>query len=1045
MDTNPSGPSELEELYEMEQVFAINTESRQKKGMFVLSGFVVNRGKEYPVRVLIDSGSSHQYISSDFIRKSSLEIEENRNSSHWVQVADGNYMQASGRVHCTLVMDRYRTRIEARVLEMPQYDLILGIDWLRSATPVIDWEDMSMQVRGEEGEICELYPPSTTQYVSTRGRTFAIEEIDPVGYVEADKILKQPGSTACLFAIRVPTEEKRTATSPREAKQDTEKLESIPMPTIGDDRVRTLIDGFSDIFREELPPELPPTRDHEHDIDTGHSSPININAYPLSPIHTEEQSRQIAQMLDQGLIQESASPWGFPVLFVKKPGGKLRMCIDFRALNAVTKKNGYPLPRIQECLDQIGDAKYLSKIDLTQGYYQVRVATKDREKTAFNTREGKFEYLAMPFGLANAPATFQTMMNRILRPFIKERFVIVYLDDILIFSKNAHEHWQHLTKVFKALRENKLYAKPSKCLLAVEELEFCGHLVGHGQVQPLRSKIDMIVNWPTPTNVHEVRQFLGLATYYRRFIRNFAKICVPLHDLLKEEDVEKRKKKFRRIIWTAMCANAFRTLKQALTSGPILRQPDTRRAFVIETDASEWAIGCVLLQVDTDTGKLHPAAYDGRKLTPAELNYPVHEKELLAIKYALQTWRVYIDNGQTVTVYTDHESLKYLSTMKKPTKRLARWIEEFGEYNLDLQYRKGSLQVVPDALSRRPDLMGEGPRNLAAELNLLQVDNEDEWAYYMLEFIQKGAAPPAEHAEEIYKDRQFFTGTDELLHIEDDGSKSPYIPVANRADFLETMHNSYGHLAYPGILGIVRGRGWWRTLAKNIKSFVSHCPQCQVAQRSRPGQETEVPQTLTSQGLQLFDRWAIDLIGVLPETPAKNRWIVTAIEYLTSWPVAKALPDATAATIAAFLHDDITMVYGPPKELLSDNGPNLAGEVMTEYTKLLKLHHRFTTPYHPRTNGKVENFNGFLGATLTRMLVNQPIIRWDLYISQALFAVRVRIHATSGDSPYSLLFGKHPRIVTDGNEPRPLALDGTEWTQLLERIKKMQHQRLLAN
>ncbi|SLM34509.1 Reverse transcriptase domain [Lasallia pustulata] len=207
----------------------------------------------------------------------------------------------------------------------------------------------------------------------------------------------------------------------------------------------------------------------------------------------------------------------------------------------------------------------------------------------------------MPFGLANAPATFQTMMNCILQPFIKEQFIIVYLDDILIFSKNAHEHWQYLIK----------------CLLAVEELEFCGYLVGYGRVRPLRSKIKIIVNWPTPTNVHEVRQFLG-------------------------------------------------------------------RVFVIETDASEWAIGCVLLQIDTDTGKLHPVAYDGRKLSPAEINYPVHEKELLAIKYALQTWRVYIDNRQAVTVYTDYESLKYLSTIKKPIKRLARWIKEFREYNLDL-------------------------------------------------------------------------------------------------------------------------------------------------------------------------------------------------------------------------------------------------------------------------------------------------------------------------------------------------------------------------
>jgi hypothetical protein len=232
----------------------------------------------------------------------------------------------------------------------------------------------------------------------------------------------------------------------------------------------------------------------------------------------------LAKMLDQGLIQESASPWGFPVLFAKKPEGKWRMCIDYRALNAVTKKNGYPLPRIQDCLDRIGNARILSKIDLTQGYYQVRIAEGDVEKTAFNTRQGKFEFLAMPFGLSNAPATFQTMMNRILRPFL-DVFVIVYLDDILIFSDTEDEHAEHLAKVLEVLQTNALFCKPPKCIFAVPQLEFCGHLVGGGVVKPLTSKVAVIRNWPKPTNVHEVRQFLGIASYYRRYIRNFAAIA----------------------------------------------------------------------------------------------------------------------------------------------------------------------------------------------------------------------------------------------------------------------------------------------------------------------------------------------------------------------------------------------------------------------------------------------------------------------------------------------------------------------------------------
>ena len=278
-------------------------------------------------------------------------------------------------------------------------------------------------------------------------------------------------------------------------------------------------------------------------------------------------------MLEKGLIRTSSSDWGAPVLFVKKSSGEWRMCIDYRGLNAVTEKNTYPLPRIQDCLDRIGSAKFISKLDLLSGFHQVRNTSESIPKTAFNTRMGKFEYLVMPMGLTNAPATFQTLMNTILQPFL-DRFVIVYLDDILIFSDSVEDHQKHLDEVLQALENNQLFAKPSKCTIAAQEVEFCGHLVGNGVVKTTRSKTKLIDDWPIPKNVHEVRQFLGLASYYRRFVRNFATIAAPLSDLLKESDENLRKVKNRTIIWTARCQHAFETLKDALTSEPILRQLD---------------------------------------------------------------------------------------------------------------------------------------------------------------------------------------------------------------------------------------------------------------------------------------------------------------------------------------------------------------------------------------------------------------------------------------------------------------------------------------
>ena len=314
--------------------------------------------------------------------------------------------------------------------------------------------------------------------------------------------------------------------------------------------------------------------------------------------------------------------------------------------------------------------------------------------------------------------------------------------------------------------------------------------------------------------------------------------------------------------------------------------------------------------------------------------------------------------------------------MRNPSKRLARWIAEFSEYNLDIKHRKGTQMVVPDAISRRPDLMGKGPRNIAAKIMALRKvqRDEDAWARHMVQHLRDGTIPPAAERNRIYENRFLFTTkNDELYRLEDEIG-SPYIPIAFRADLVERLHNEYGHLGYPAILGIFKGRGWWPNLQDDLRQYTMYCPQCQISKRSRLTLEREQPQTLTSNSLQIFDRWAIDLIGILPKTPAGNRWIITAIEYVTGWPIAKAVPEATAEVVAKFVHDEITMVYGAPRELLSDNGSNITGEVMQHYLSILKTKHRVTTPYHPRTNGKVENFNGFLGLTLTRLLTNQPTI-----------------------------------------------------------------------
>jgi hypothetical protein len=683
------------------------------------------------------------------------------------------------------------------------------------------------------------------------------------------------------------------------------------------------------------------------------------------------------------------------------------MCIDYRELNARTEKNSYPLPRIQECIDQLGRAIYLTKIDLTSGYWQVRINEADIPKTAFNTRNGKYEFLVMPFGLTNAPATFQTLVNDTFREFLN-KFLIVYLDDILIYSNTFEEHLQHLEQVLKVLQDNQLYARPHKCTFAKHELEFCGHIVGNGVVKVVKSKIQSIREWPQLKNVHEVRQFLGLAGYYRRFIKNFGLIALPLYELLHMGEEDKRKNKFEPISWNTRHQLAFERLKERLTNAPILQQVDPSKSFTLETDASDFAIGACLLQLGDD-GKLHPVAFYSRKLKDAEWNYPVHEKELLSIKEALRTWGCYLDNGREVTVLTDHESLKYMNTIKRPSKRLARWIDEFQEWNLKIKYRRGSEAVVPDALSRRPDYMLNMMHGLAPK---------EEYVNYMEEYLRSGTLPKNEFAELVKLEALHF-GIDDnrLVRRIAEGITAPYLEWEFRGDLIQRMHAEYGHLSLAGMRDLVQKRAWWPKMDQDIHEFTKSCPNCQIAQRRKIGQEREYAQLPTPRNIQPFQRWGIDLIGRLPKTKDGNRWIITAIDYATGWPIAKALPDATEESIAEFIFNEIYMHYGAPQEIFTDGGKNLWGGVVQAYLKRIKTIHKGTSPYHPRTNGKVESLNGLIGSMLTKYLLGKPTKMWDLYLDQALFACRVRTHSTTQTSPYQLVYGQHPHLAGDDNYP----------------------------
>nr|CAE03619.3 OSJNBb0003B01.10 [Oryza sativa Japonica Group] len=522
------------------------------------------------------------------------------------------------------------------LLESKDLDVILGMDWLTKFKGVIDCASRTVTLTNEKGE--------TVVYKSL---------VSPKKGVSLNQIETE---------IPVDTVEKNLR-----------KLEDIP-----------IVCEYPEVFPEDLT-TMPPKREIEFRIDLAPgTAPIYKRPYRMAANELAEVKKQVDEQLQKGYIRPSTSPWGAPVIFVEKKDKTKRMCVDYRALNEVTIKNKYPLPRIDDLFDQLKGAKVFSKIDLRSGYHQLRIREEDIPKTAFTTRYGLYECTVMSFGLTNAPAFFMNLMNKVFMEFL-DKFVVVFIDDILIYSKSEEEHEQHLRLVLEKLKEHQLYAKFSKCDFWLTEVKFLGHVITAQGVAVDPSNVESVTKWTPPKTVSQIRSFLGLAGYYRRFIENFSRIARPMTQLLKKDE------KFK---WTAECDKSFEELKKKLVSAPVLILPDPTKDFQVYCDASRHGLGCVLMQ----EGRV--VAYASRQLRPHEGNYPTHDLELAAVVHALKIWRHYLI-GNRCEVYTDHKSLKYIFTQPDLNLRQRRWLELIKDYDMSIHYHPGKANVVADALSRK--------------------------------------------------------------------------------------------------------------------------------------------------------------------------------------------------------------------------------------------------------------------------------------------------------------------------------------------------------
>jgi hypothetical protein len=594
-----------------------------------------------------------------------------------------------------------------------------------------------------------------------------------------------------------------------------------------------VVNQYDEMFKE--PKGLPPKRGIQHEIQLQQDCPLpNIGMYRMSVMENAEIKKQIQELLDKGVIVPSSSPCGSPIVLVPKKDGTWRMCVDFRALKKITVKNRYPLPRIDDLLDQLKDAKYFTKLYLRSGYHHIRIAEGDTWKEAFKTKQGLFEWMVMPFGLCNAPATFMRVMNDVLRPFLDD-CVIVYLDGILIFSKSHEEHIKHVKQVLDVLRKEKLFLKMSKCEFGKTSLIYLGHIVGGGELKIDPSKVKVILEWPKSNNVTEVRSFLGAAQYWRKFIANFSSIAAPLHAVTSVKQVFQ---------WGGKKHKAFDTLKEKISSALVLALPNLRQPFEIQTDASNYAMGAVLLQ----HGK--PICFHSETFNSVVINYPTYDKELYALVQSVKKWKHYLLGKETI-VHIDHQPLQYLQSQTKLQQaRHFRWMGFIQQFHLVIRYKKGIYNKVVDMLSRpiisASVILKHSPIMHESYVEQYALDTDFNEVYETL--------CHSNHVEEL----DYHVHDNILYHL-----GKLCIPQGERINIIREAHSSLivGHFGVGKTMANLQRYRYWPKMNESVSRYVRGCSLCATSKPSNQKLGLYTPLPVPSRP---WESISMDFVGGLP-------------------------------------------------------------------------------------------------------------------------------------------------------------------------------------